>query len=422
MRKPADFTGNDRTKFNSVKGNGKEPLTRLRQQSWLAAVILFCPLLPALFLCLPALTNEPFALPVLLPAPAIAVYLQKQLFRHLTSNHRPSEADRLFPTLGAANWITIFRAGAVVALAGLLPFAVLHLTPGPQSRELPELHYLSWSAGMLYLGISLADLLDGLIARKQDRKTELGRHLDIETDAAGLLAASLLAIALGRLPGVYLLVGLAYYLFIFGIRQRQRRGLPVVALQSRPYARIIAGCQMGLVAMALLPIFQRPFTFLAAYIFMIPLLIGFVRDWLVVSRRIATDARQLTSLDFIGRSVVWKLPVALRLLLLAGGVVMLSASLMHQVQLFRQPAPLILFSCCLLAGAGFMGRSACLFLILLLASRQSPFGLSPGTLLVFGTAAALMLTGTGTMSLWAPEDRILYRRGKSTLTPTSEMP
>ena len=39
----------------------------------------------------------------------------------------------------------------------------------------------------------LADLLDGFVARRQQRQTELGQRLDIETDAAGLLVALLWA-------------------------------------------------------------------------------------------------------------------------------------------------------------------------------------------------------------------------------------
>jgi hypothetical protein len=57
-----------------------------------------------------------------------------------------------------------------------------------------------------------------------------------------------------------------------------------------------------------------------------------------------------------------------------------------------------------------MGRSASLILVLLLGCNQSPFGISLPVMVVFGTAAVLMLTGTGAMSLWAPEERILYRR------------
>jgi hypothetical protein len=237
------------------------------------------------------------------------------------------------------------------------------------------------------------------------------------------------AVALGRLPAIYLLVGLAYYLFIFGIRQRQRRGLPVIALQSRPYARIIAGFQMGLVGMALLPIFNPVFTFMAAYIFMTPLLIGFFRDWLVVSCRIKTDTYQQAVPDLWARSFMMKVPVALRLVILAGGIAMLVDYGVYQTHLPLQPAqriPCILcILCivgCLLAAAGFMGRSASLCLVLLLGSNLSPFtplaplapfGVSSITMVVFSAAATLMLTGTGAMSLWAPEDRILYRRSRN---------
>jgi hypothetical protein len=34
-------------------------------------------------------------------------------------------------------------------------------------------------------------------------------------------------------------------------------------------------------------------------------------------------------------------------------------------------------------------------------------------LVVFAAAAALMVTGTGALSLWTPEETILYRRGKN---------
>jgi hypothetical protein len=34
-------------------------------------------------------------------------------------------------------------------------------------------------------------------------------------------------------------------------------------------------------------------------------------------------------------------------------------------------------------------------------------------LVVFAAAAALMVTGSGALSLWTPEEKILYRRGKN---------
>ena len=399
MKNPPDSKGVGCEQYSSDKGDRRATLLRLRHQSQLAASLLLCPWLLTMFSFRSIFREEPATILALLPGLAVAVHLQRYLYRHLETNHRYLEEDRLFPTLGAANWITLLRAGAIVALAGFLPMAI---QPGHGSRNA-----LNWAPGIIYLGISLTDLLDGFVARRQGRETELGKRLDIETDAAGLLVASQLAVALGRLPAVYLLVGLAYYPFILGIRVRQWRTLPVIALQSRPYARIIAGFQMGLVAAALLPILNPVFISIAAVIFMTPLLIGFFRDWLVVSCRLKTDADQQSNLDLRARSLMTTLPWAFRLVLLAGGIITLVESGLYQTHLSWQLAHSL---CCLLAGLGFMGRSASLFLVLLLGSNYSPFGMSLSVMVVFGIAAALMLTGTGAMSLWAPEERILYRR------------
>jgi CDP-diacylglycerol--glycerol-3-phosphate 3-phosphatidyltransferase len=350
----------------------------------------------------PIIPLEPMAILTFLPGLAVALHMHRQLAGHLTANHRHLEEDRLFPTLGWANWITLLRAGAIVALCGFLPMAFLH---GDQIR-----YHLNWAPGIIYLGISLADLCDGFVARRQQHETELGKRLDIEADAAGLLAASLLAVVLGRLPVVYLLAGLAYYLFILGIRVRQRRSLPVIALRSRPYARIVAGLQMGLVGAALLPLFNPAFVSIAAGIFMLPLLIGFCRDWLVVSCRIKTDAGQQSHLDIRARSLMMRaLPWTLRLVLSAGGILLLVSSAPGLTHLIWH---LVLGLCVLMAGLGIMGRSASLLLVLLLGCNQSIFGMAWPALAVFGAAAALMLTGAGAFSLWAPEEDILYRRKK----------
>lgn len=382
------------------------PLT-LRRQAWLAAALLFSPWLAALFLYISLLQSHPLVIVSLLPGLIAAIYLQLRLISHLGSNHRYGEADRPFPTLGAATWITLLRGAAIVTLAGFLPLAVLPVTTLPQA--------LVWGPGLIYLVISLADLLDGFVARRQNRQTELGQRLDIETDAAGLLVALLVAVTLDRLPAFTLLVGLAYYLFLFGIWWRRQRHLPLVALQSRPYARIVAGFQMGLVAMALLPLFNPPFTSIAAALVMTPLLVGFGRDWLVVSCWLRIDSDQHTALDHWADLVLTRfLPPVLRLLLLAGGIVILvqgAVSLPHPVWLWA------LSLCCLLAGVGLMGRSAALLLTLLLSCSLAPYGTGLQVLVLFTIAATLMLTGSGPLSLWSPEETILYRRRRDGAIP-----
>lgn len=404
MKNLSDATSEGGGKHCSGKRDRGKALAGLRQQSWWAALLLFSPWLVTIFICWPILCSTPVTIMGLLPGLAAATHIAGYLSGHLESNHGYFEEDHLLSTLGAANWITLLRAAAIVALAGLLPLALQ-----PELRLLSQVK-LAWASGIIYLGISIFDLLDGYVARRQGHETELGKQLDIVTDAAGLLVASLLAVALGRLPFIYLLVGLAYYPFVFGIWLRQRRAMAVAPLQSRPYARIIAGCQMGLVAMALLPIFKPAFTYLAAYIFMTPLLIGFLRDWLVVSCRIKTTADQQSSLDLWMRSLTMKpLPLALRLIIFTGGITTLAGNGVFQTHLSWQLAHSF---CCLLAAIGFMGRSAGLFLVLLLGSIQSPFGITILSMTLFIAAAALILTGTGRMSLWAPEESILYRRSK----------
>jgi len=374
----------------------------LHRQAWLAAALLLCPWLATLFLCRPLFSQHPLTLLTLLPGLAVAIYLQQQLVTHLGANHRHGEEDRPFPTLGAATWITLLRAAAIVALAGFLPLAV------PPGLAWPPM--LAWAPGLLYLAISLADLADGLVARRQHRETELGKRLDIETDAAGLLVALLLAVCLQRLPALSLLVGLAYYGFLFGIRWRRQRQRPLIPLQSRPYSRIIAGIQMGLAAMALLPIFNPAFTAVAALLVMTPLLAGFFRDWLVVSCRINIDNNQETVLDhWASRILTRNFPLALRLSMLAAGIVLLATHDVHQTSFIWAWAQGL---CCLLAVTGCMGRSAALLLTLMLGCTLTPFGSDLPVLVLFGLAVTLMLTGTGPLSLSAPEERILYRRNQ----------
>ncbi len=163
----------------------------------------------------------------------------------------------------------------IAILAGYL------FQPWPQSRLFPG--RLSWTPGTLYLAASLLDYLDGRVARAGRHETRLGAFLDINIDALGLLIAPLLAVWYGQLPMAYLSVGAAYYLFIIGIRLRKKYSKPVFELKPRRSARVIAGFQMGFVGIALLPVISPPITRAVAYLFMIPLLAGFVKDWLFIS-------------------------------------------------------------------------------------------------------------------------------------------
>ena len=169
----------------------------------------------------------------------------------------------------------------IAILAGYL------FQPWPQSRLFPG--RLSWAPGTLYLTASLLDYLDGRVARACQHETRLGAFLDINIDALGLLIAPLLAVCYGQLPVAYLSVGAAYYLFVFGIWLRKKFLKPVFKIKPRLSARIVAGFQMGFVGFALLPVISPAVKIVAAYIFMTPLLAGFVKDWLFASGYIKSE-------------------------------------------------------------------------------------------------------------------------------------
>ena len=180
--------------------------------------------------------------------------------------------DRSFNTLGTANRITLLRGLLIGATAGFL--AMLPLQPYAGLFYVPA---------ALYTLAAALDGLDGYVARRQQQTTRLGTELDTVMDAFGLLVAPLFAVFTGKLPAVYLLVSLAYYLFQWGIRWRQQRGRPVYALPASQVRRYLAGAQMVLVAFALWPPLPGSLTHWFSIALMIPLLLGFCRDWLHVS-------------------------------------------------------------------------------------------------------------------------------------------
>ena len=207
-------------------------------------------------------------------ATIITAYILILLRIGMPLNYHPRQKV-LQSNLGYGTWITITRAMLIAILGGYL------FQPWPQSHLLPG--RLSWTPGTLYLTASLLDYLDGRVARAGGCETRLGAFLDINIDALGMLIAPLLAVWYGQLPVVYLSVGAAYYLLVFGIWLRKKFSKPVFKVNPRRSARIIAGFQMGFVGIALLPVISPPITTVAAYIFMIPLLAGFAKDWLVAS-------------------------------------------------------------------------------------------------------------------------------------------
>lgn len=342
------------------------------------------------------------------------IYLLWSLWQGLEYNARPGE-EHLLATFGPGNTLTILRAVMIAVLAGFLT------SPRPEAP-------LAWLPGVLYTLAALIDLFDGYLARITNHTTRLGQMLDMRIDGLGVLIAALLIVQYGQVPLWYLLVALARYIFLAGIWIRTRLGVPVYELPPSLSRRPLAGVQMGFMAVILWPLFSPPATYLAATLFAIPFLVGFSKDWFVVSGVIKptwkrTSIRELRSGTLQKKAAYW-LPVGLRLAVMALMIGPLTGRLLDypdQVAYFADlgmPSPTIglallsLAEVCvmllILLGAG--GRAAAIVGLGLLGIYQIFAPLTSVQMVLAVIYTAIMYLGTGAYSLWMPENHLIYRR------------
>ncbi len=191
------------------------------------------------------------------------------LWRNLPDNHRAGESA-LLPTLGAGNTLSLVRGLGIGLLAGFL------FGPWPPGA-------LAWVIVLIYTVVDLADYFDGYLARRANHVTPLGGALDIEFDGLGTLVVILLAVSFGQLPVWYLALGLARYLFVFGLWLRRRLGRPIQDIPPSVHRRVFAGLQMGFLSVVLWPILPRSMAVIAGSLYAAATGLGFLRDWFVAS-------------------------------------------------------------------------------------------------------------------------------------------
>jgi CDP-diacylglycerol--glycerol-3-phosphate 3-phosphatidyltransferase len=351
----------------------------------------------------------------LLQTAGINAYVLWLLWTGLAKNHSPQNTV-LQPDLGVANWLTIGRGFLISALGGFL------FQKPPASAAGPT--WLIWVPGLIYINAILLDYLDGYLARLTRSESRLGEWLDTKIDALGLFVAPILAIGYHRLPIFYISVSLAYYIFQFVIWHRKKHDQLTLDIKPHPAKRMIAGFQMGLVAIALLPIFSRPAMTIAAAIFMIPLLAGFVRDALVIGGTVKVNPLQQTRWDCqINYALTKQLPVILRLIIIAiilflcnpttyffSGIHNAAVAALDASMPFDLPALPMLAASGLMIALGFMARSGALLISIFVASTLTGWDSPFYFFLLLSCALTLMLTGSGLCSLWQPEDKLLMER------------
>jgi len=318
----------------------------------------------------------------------LIIYLLAILWRNLEANHRAGEAQ-LLPTFGTGNSLTLLRGLFIAAMAGFL------FSPAPPG-------WLVWLPGILYTLVCAADFLDGYLARRTNHATRLGEILDLSFDGLGVLAAVLLAVQYGQVPAWYLLVALARYLFLAGQWALERLGRPLYDLPPSASRRLFAGLQMGFLAAALLPIFSPPGLYIAAAFFGLPLLAGFLRDWLTASGVLRASWELPQALM---SRIHHDLPLLLRVLVLALGLSLIAGS--------GEPVALLSMLVAAVSLGVFLGISARLLSILglvLLGLQTALTGLSVQQVLLAAAFAGILFLGSGAYSLWMPEEYLFHSR------------
>ncbi len=330
----------------------------------------------------------------------LCLFIHAQLWLNLKFNHF-HEATRPNSTLGLANHITLTRGLLLCLIAGMYP-TINELTDSTLSSA-------GYIAGTTYILSSCLDGIDGYIARKKGLVTLLGERLDTRIDALGILVASLLAIRLDRVPEIYILTGLVYYFFIAGIWYRKIRGKALAPLQFRPFARVIAGVQMGFLGAALLPILPDYPVQLASVIFMTPLLLGFIWDWLVVSGY--SKKKGLIILSHLTQKVITLIQINSRLVVSITGISLLFSNIYTGSLLLVSWIGLVLMIC-----VGLCGRLAALTAAIIISFAFPEHDPSYVLQILFCSLLLIFLFGTGPYSLYSPEESLFQNNSKNTST------
>lgn len=329
----------------------------------------------------------------------VFAYILWELWRSLAKNH-PPESKTLYQSLGLPTQITLTRGFLIAVVGG---FVLFPITEG----------WMRWVPGIAYLLTAILDALDGYAARKLDRITQLGQILDNKFDALGTLIAVLLGITLGKLPLWYIIVGIAYYLFIAGQWLRRRLDRTVYDLHQDRRRSVFAGIQMAFLGIVILPVYSAESTFLAAVAFFIPTAFMFARDWLVTSGVLSPDEDSYQrKADFARNLLSFMLLPVLRLVLFCTFVY--SCILTARYTAFpafglSQPVVAAIIAGCLtLILFGFGGRVAAAAALLLLGAVAGGVSVLSVTGILFFGVIIILLFGTGKFSLWQPEEAILF--------------
>lgn len=327
-----------------------------------------------------------------LAAGAVLAYVLTTAYRHLQDNRRAGEGV-ILGRFGAGTTVTLARGLLIGLLAGFLAL------PKPAS-------WLAWLPALIYFLVDVGDFFDGYLARRAGMQTLLGERLDIEFDALGLLVAAGVAITWGHIGGWFLLVGGSRYLYLGALKWRQRRGHPLQSLPPSSLRRPLAGLMMVFVAILLWPVFTPSVVTAAAVTIGLPFLAGFTRDGLVAGGwMLASNPGYVRLHQRVKDFMAGPAPIILRGLVAIAWIATARLSEPEMVA-WRWIGGLM----AILVLLGIAGRVVALALALLTALLLSLDGISlPGVIVLMGSLS-LAVTGSGPLSVWRVEERLVDLR------------
>jgi hypothetical protein len=172
---------------------------------------------------------------------------------------------------------------------------------------------------------------------------------------------------------------------------------------------------MGAMSVILVPRLRPPVTTLGGVLLAVPVLIGFARDWLVVSGAIDpySDGYQRASNGLKVVLLRW-MPIPLRATAIAAAVQLGRVGADSGGTPVANPVGVVLWLACLAtAGAVALGiapRISSLILLATLVVHALGGVSSPALLVALAAAVGVLMGGGGALSIWQPEVRWFRRR------------
>jgi CDP-diacylglycerol--glycerol-3-phosphate 3-phosphatidyltransferase len=208
--------------------------------------------------------------PAIIAGASLASLLLYISFRLLGQGTRQRPVGHLF---GLANTVTLLRGALYAVVAGCV--------------ILPPATSLAWVPALAYGSGAMLDKVDGTVARTIGQQTALGERLDMTIDTFGFVAAPVVAVAWGLLPGWYLSLSAARYVYRGGCAWRRHRGAPIYDPPASDLGKYLAGIQMAFLTIVLIPPVPTGATWTAAPVVLAPSLAVFARDYLTVTGRLS---------------------------------------------------------------------------------------------------------------------------------------